>query len=659
MSVPALTRGPVFSGRLLASLFCFRFFSVLAVLLALLLPWHAAQAAQYVYEDTTPAAIPDNACPSGVTKNFTVPVGFTVQDLNVGLVIEHTWRNDLIASLTSPSGTVVELFSRIHGSENNLNVLLDSDAAGAIPTGDHPLTPDYVNVAQPEVAAALDAFDGENAAGIWQLTVCDDVGNDVGTVQKAKLEFTGTTGGSGQGANLQSCALITDEIISLQAGDIYTMNTTTGNQSFLYATGTGNSGNALAGNTQTGIIYYGENQNIHAYNPATGVDSVIYDITGQTANPTGIAGTPTLTSAAGTFHNGYYYFAPEMPVFPRKVKGVYRLRASADGLSLIGPPELVLDFEAPNINSQIPDDPPTIDWGDIAVTSVNGNVFIYGAFFRASGGVQENYLFRYDVSNDTFFIVQEGSGQVKTHQLAFDINGVLWAAEILVGGAVGDPRNLYTVDLNTLGLTFQTTYTILGSGNTSGAYDLGTPVCKDVHSSVGNRIWLDENADGVQDNGEPGIAGVTVYLCWATATSCDATTALQSRVTDAEGGYVFSNIATAQYQISVDPASLPAGLAANPTWNEDTGTSSPDHQTLVNLMGMAFLIPPWQTPQPMPVVITCLTMFPLEPMWWQLSRALFPLALAGLKPVTRMSSMPLPVRRITAPACLSLQRLAM
>ncbi len=545
-------------------------------------PWHSSQAALFSYENTTTTPIPDNTCPNGAELTFTVPATFTIQDLNVGLLIEHTYRRDLIATLTSPANTTVELFSRIHGGENNLNVLLDSDSPDPIPTGTHPLTPDYLYVAHPEVTTALDAFDGEAAQGTWTLRVCDAAGVDVGSVLKARLDFTGQLT-VGQPVNLQSCALITDEIISLQAGGIFTMNTSTGNQTLLYATGTGNNGNALAGNTQTGIIYYGENQNIHAYNPETGVDSIIYDITGQTANPTGISGTPTLTSAAGTFHNGYYYFAPEIPVFPRKVKGVYRLRASADGMTLIGPPELVLDFEAPNINSQIPDDPPTIDWGDIAVTSVNGNLFIYGAFFHSSNGVQLNYLFRYDVSNDSFFIVQEGSGQVKTHQLAFDINGVLWAAEIIVGGAVGDPRNLYTVDLNTLALTFQTNYTILGSGNTSGAYDLGTPVCKDVHSSVGNRLWLDENADGVQDQGEPGIAGATVYLCWATATVCDASTALQSRITDAEGGYVFANIPTAKYQIAVDPATLPAGLAANPTWNEDTGTTSPDHRTQVDL----------------------------------------------------------------------------
>ncbi len=552
-------------------------------ILALVFFFLPAHGALLVYEDTTTRAIPDNACPNGAVVTFTVPVAAVVQDVNLGLVIEHTWRQDLIATLQSPAGTTVELFNQIHGSENNLNVLLDSDAANPIPTGDHPLTPDYLHQSLPEVANALNAFDGENSAGVWTLTVCDNANADIGNVLKAKLEIT-IPNTSGQGQNLQSCALITDQVVNLQAGDIYIMNTTTGAQTLLYQTGTGNDANALAGNTQTGIIYYGENQNVHAYNPETNTDTIVYDITGQTPNPTGVPGTPTLTSSAGTFHNGYYYFSPEIAGSnPRRVRGVFRLRASADGLTLTGPLEMVMDFESPNINSQIAGDPPIIDWGDIAVTSNNGDIFIYGAFFQNNGGAFSNHLFRYDVTNNSFLTVQVGTGQVRAHQLAFDINGALWAAEISSGGGPGSTRPLFTVDLNTLALTPQGNYQVLGTNNTFGSYDLGTPVCKDEHSTVGDHVWLDENADGVQDNGEPGIGGVSVYLCWATATSCNAGNALQSTITDANGGYVFANIPTAQYQVTVDTATLPAGLAANPTWDEDSGTVNPDHQTTASL----------------------------------------------------------------------------
>ena len=51
---------------------------------------------------------------------------------------------------------------------------------------------------------------------------------------------------------------------------------------------------------------------------------------------------------------------------------------------------------------------------------------------------------------------------------------------------------------------------------------------------IGNRVWLDSDADGVQDAGEAGISGVTVQLVKAGAVIATATT-------DASGNYIFSN----------------------------------------------------------------------------------------------------------------------
>ncbi|NJN54405.1 MAG: hypothetical protein HC804_06425, partial [Anaerolineae bacterium] len=55
---------------------------------------------------------------------------------------------------------------------------------------------------------------------------------------------------------------------------------------------------------------------------------------------------------------------------------------------------------------------------------------------------------------------------------------------------------------------------------------------------VGNRIWRDDDGDGIQDPGEPPIAGVTVGLHDA------AGTLLNSAITDANGNYTFSNSQT-------------------------------------------------------------------------------------------------------------------
>jgi uncharacterized repeat protein (TIGR01451 family) len=105
-----------------------------------------------------------------------------------------------------------------------------------------------------------------------------------------------------------------------------------------------------------------------------------------------------------------------------------------------------------------------------------------------------------------------------------------------------------------------------------------------LSASIGNRVWLDENGDGVQDAGEDGIAGVLVGLYDATGTIL-----LASTVTDMDGRYIFSGVAAAAYVVRVEAASLPAGLAANPTYDFDDGTTSPDGETAITAVADTFL----------------------------------------------------------------------
>ena len=78
-------------------------------------------------------------------------------------------------------------------------------------------------------------------------------------------------------------------------------------------------------------------------------------------------------------------------------------------------------------------------------------------------------------------------------------------------------------------------------------------------AALGNFVWLDEDADGLQDAGEPGIPNVVVQLWNATHTVLLATT-----VTDGHGGYLFNNLGAGTYQVEVDGSSVPAGLVRTP-----------------------------------------------------------------------------------------------
>ena len=63
-------------------------------------------------------------------------------------------------------------------------------------------------------------------------------------------------------------------------------------------------------------------------------------------------------------------------------------------------------------------------------------------------------------------------------------------------------------------------------------------------ASIGDLVWHDINANGVQDAGEPGIADVSVTLF-----KCDGTAA-GSMMTDADGKYLFSNLVPGCYYVA-------------------------------------------------------------------------------------------------------------
>jgi SdrD B-like protein/GEVED domain-containing protein/type IX secretion system substrate protein len=73
---------------------------------------------------------------------------------------------------------------------------------------------------------------------------------------------------------------------------------------------------------------------------------------------------------------------------------------------------------------------------------------------------------------------------------------------------------------------------------------------------IGEYIWLDANADGIQDEGEPGIGSVEVALVNVTAVTIDAVfytagTYHDTIYTDLDGYYVFSDLPDGTYDITV------------------------------------------------------------------------------------------------------------
>lgn len=119
-----------------------------------------------------PQALPDYATKK--SELLFTEVGQIV-DIDVTIELLHTYDADMNVTLISPSGTRVILFADIGGSGDHFQITtLDDEATTAITAGAAPFNGTF----NPQ--EFLSAFDGEDAAGIWQIEIEDDAQNDTG-----------------------------------------------------------------------------------------------------------------------------------------------------------------------------------------------------------------------------------------------------------------------------------------------------------------------------------------------------------------------------------------------------------------------------------------------------------------------------------------------
>ena len=110
----------------------------------------------------------------------------TVQDLDVTLDFSHTWIGELDIFLVNPGGIRVQLIDEVCQNQNDMQVILDDEAAGPI-TG-APCPPLGFSSFQPS-PGALSTLDGQPADGTWFLVIIDKFGPDGGTLHNWTLSF--------------------------------------------------------------------------------------------------------------------------------------------------------------------------------------------------------------------------------------------------------------------------------------------------------------------------------------------------------------------------------------------------------------------------------------------------------------------------------------
>jgi len=148
----------------------------------------------------TPIAITDNNA-TGITHTFNVPDHGTIQDVNLGLRITHSWNGDLIVRLTH-NGVTRTLIDRPgytgtgFGFDNNgfdgylpASPLLDDEGTGG-PIESRNVAAGVTSPPSYTPNQTLAGFDGQDRFGVWTLQVSDNAGSDTGSLVRWLLQFT-------------------------------------------------------------------------------------------------------------------------------------------------------------------------------------------------------------------------------------------------------------------------------------------------------------------------------------------------------------------------------------------------------------------------------------------------------------------------------------
>jgi subtilisin-like proprotein convertase family protein len=141
--------------------------------------------ATHTYSSSPFLGIPENQCASGfVSDSINVGDSFAIADLDVRVQVTHTFIGDLRIRLTN-GVTTITLWERACTLNDNFDITFDDEGDAVFCAT--PTTGVYLPAGVG--AGPLSAFDGQSAAGIWTIEVCDAANLDTGSLDSWELIF--------------------------------------------------------------------------------------------------------------------------------------------------------------------------------------------------------------------------------------------------------------------------------------------------------------------------------------------------------------------------------------------------------------------------------------------------------------------------------------
>ncbi|KIQ23265.1 hypothetical protein RT97_25870 [Variovorax paradoxus] len=379
-----------------------------------------------------------------------------------------------------------------------------------------------------DVAASVDLTGAQRLGGNWNLEYqVGHIESRVVVDEHAQSLYDSTLDAAVNNGN--------GAVLAAYGRNIVSIDVTTGKATVLTSVPTsvggiavGGTPNALSLNAAAGLVYYLDGAStasraLFAYdyinNTHILIDADITDSGSVVA-----AGSQGVSGGGAAFFNGAMYLGVEN-IGSTTTDRIFRLAFSADGRTVTGTSVFVSSVSG------------GADWGDLAIDTAN-NALVSVANNDASG----RSFVRWDLATGTQ--LTNAAFTPTAVQLATGTNGAVYA----LGGTT-----IQSINPATGALISTVNVTTDGSTAIGGAVADGAGAVP-ATGTIGDRIFDDNNGDGVFGTGDTGIANVTVQLIDdvnGNGVADAGERVLATDTTNATGNYLFTGVLPGAYVVRV------------------------------------------------------------------------------------------------------------